>query len=428
MKKAQQDFSGDLSKSIYGFLECVDVNKTYKNILRSHMRILDATSLATGHSSRMLDEELVMALHHRKSNENLQAWKQRNCSLRQFAYYLHSSGKPAFVAPKCTLKRTPKQEVAFGSDLGPWMQSLVEYKRALGYKYLKARKILKQFDTFLVVHGYTGIKLTRQIVMAWEILPQGESEKCRATKTSVVRNLGQFMGTNGGKAFVSPYIITPERPIPYVFSAAALTTFFHTLDTYPFARHWMRLVYPVYYRLLYATGLRESEACGIERENLDFEAKRILILDAMGNKDRYVYFANDVATMLYRYDRMMDGFFPCRQWLFVGEYSPQNMLSPGCVRTFFNTMRKTSGIETSQGLNSRPCTHAFRHTYVLGILTQWQNEGKNVDNLIPYLSKQLGHKSIRETYLYCTRLDTKFSEITALDTSLSGIIPEVAYV
>jgi integrase len=89
---------------------------------------------------------------------------------------------------------------------------------------------------------------------------------------------------------------------------------------------------------------------------------------------------------------------------------------------------KASGIKGPQGLENRACTHAFRHTYVLGILTQWQNEGKDVDNLIPYLSKQLGHKSIRETYLYCTRLDTKFSEITALDTSRSGIIPEVAYV
>jgi integrase len=190
----------------------------------------------------------------------------------------------------------------------------------------------------------------------------------------------------------------------------------------------MRLVYPVYYRLLYATGLRESEACGIERENLDFVAKRILILEAKGNKDRYVYFADDVATMLLRYDQMMDGFFPCRRWLFVGALNPQSMLEPACVRAVFSAVWKLSGMKAPQDLNNRPCTHAFRHTYVLEILTQWQNEGKNVDNLIPYLSKQLGHKSIRETYLYCTRLDAKFSEITALDTSRSGIIPEVSHV
>jgi Site-specific recombinase XerD len=236
------------------------------------------------------------------------------------------------------------------------------------------------------------------------------------------------MGANGGKAFVSPYSTTPEKPIPYVFSAADLKTFFHALDTFPYTRHWMRLVYPVYYRLLYATGLRESEACAIERENLDLEAKRILILDAKGNKDRYVYFADDVAAMLFRYDQKMDVFFPCRKWLFVGSYKPQDMLPPSSIRVFFSKVWETSGMKASQGLENRACTHAFRHTYVLGILTQWQNEGKDVDNLIPYLSKQLGHKSIRETYLYCSRLDTKFSEITALDTSLSGIIPEVHHV
>ena len=392
------------------------------------MSILDDMCLATGHSSGLLDEELVMALHPRKNDEGIQAWKQRNCSLRQFAYYLHSLGKPAFVAPECTSKQISKQEAAFASDLGPWMQSLVEYKRALGHNYLSKRNHLKQFDTFLISKGYQGSELTQQMVMDWEILPKEKSENTRASKASAVRILGQFMGANGGKAYVSPYTTTPERPIPYVYSAAALTTFFHTLDTYPSSRHWMRLVYPVYFRLLYATGLRESEACGIERENLDFEENRILILNAKGNKDRYVYFADDVATMLFRYDQMMDGFFPCRRWLFVGARLPQNMLPSFSVRKIFGKVLKVSGMKGPQGLENRACIHAFRHTYVLGILTQWQNEGKNVDNLIPYLSKQLGHKSIRETYLYCTRLDAKFSEITALDTSLSGIIPEVPHV
>ncbi len=424
MKKIQ-DFNGDLSASIQNFLESSDVSQNYKNKLYSQMRILDDTCLTTTHISGLLDEELVMVMHHRKNNEVYHVWKQRNCALRQFAYYLHSLGKPAFVSPRCSLERSSSQEDAFASDLGSWMQSLVVYKRALGYKYLKGRNILKQFDTFLVVHDYTGIELTRQMVMAWEIRPEGESEKTRIGKTCAVSVLGQFIGANGGKAYVSPYSTKSEKPIPYVFSAAALKTFFNILDNYKFPRHWMRLVYPVYYRLLYAIGLRVSEACAIERENIDFEAKRILILNAKGNKDRYVYFADDVATMLFRYDQRMDVFFPCRRWLFVGIFPPKDMLNSARVRITFRKVWKASGMEVSQNLTNRPCPHAFRHTYTLGILTQWQNEGKNVDNLIPYLSKQLGHKSIRETYYYCTRLDTKFSEITALETSLSGIIPEV---
>ncbi len=429
MMKAQ-DFTSDLSNSIRNFLEYVDFSKNYKKTLHFHMKSLDDTCLTTTHVSGLLDEKIVMSLYPRKSDEAIQSWKQRNCSLRQFAYYLHSLGKPAFVAPRCSLKRPPNQEAAFTSDLRLWMHSLVEYKRALGYNYLTKRRLLKQFDTFLVANGYTGFELTRQMVMAWEIRPKGERENTRACKTSAVRVLGHFMIANGGKAFISPYSATPEKPIPYVFSAAALKSFFQALDTYPFAHHWMRLVYPVYYRLLYATGLRESEACAIERENLDFEAKRILILNAKGNKDRYVYFADDVATMLFRYDQRIDVFFPCRRWLFVDVYPFKDMLNPNSIRKVFSKVWKASGMEYPQNLTNGPCTHAFRHSYVLGILTQWQNEGKNVDNLIPYLSKQLGHKSIKETYYYCTRLDTKFSEITALDTSLSlsGIIPEVRYV
>jgi integrase/recombinase XerD len=427
MMKAQ-GFTSALSDSIHNFLESVVVSKHYKKTLCSHMRILDDMCLTTEHSSGMLDEKIVMILHYRKDDELYQEWKQRNCSLRQFAYFLHSLGKSAFVAPRCSLELSPIQEPAFYSDLGTWMQNLVEYKRALGYNYQAKRRLLKQFDTFLISNGFTGIELTRQMVVAWEILPWEESENTRACKTSAVSVLGHFMIANGGLAYVSPYSTTPEKTIPYVFSAAALKSFFHALDTYPFARHWMRLVYPVYYRILYATGLRATEACSIEREHLDFEAKRILILNTKGNKDRYVYFAGDVATMLFRYDQMMDEFFPCRRWLFVGISPPKDMLNPNSIRKTFSKVWKASDMGFSQNHTNRPCPHAFRHSYVVGILTQWQNEGKNVDNLIPYLSKQLGHKSIRETYYYCTRLDTKFSELTALDTSLLGIIPEVPYV
>lgn len=423
-----KSFTGDLSNDIQDFLKSLIVSKNYKVKLRNHMRILDNMCLDTKHSSGLLDEELIMALYPRKTDENRQQWKQRNCSLRQFAYYLQLRGKFAFVAPRCISEKVPKKETNFVSDLGSWMQSLVDYKRALGYKYHNERKFLKQFDTFLVIKGYTGLELSQQMVMAWEIRPKGESEKTRANKTSAVRILGLFMGANEGKAYISPYSLSPEKSIPYVFSVTTLVTFFQTLDNYKFSRHWMGLVYPVYYRLLYTTGLRESEACSIERQNIDFEAKRILILNSKGNRDRYVYFADDVVTMLYRYDKMMDGFFPCRKWLFIGALSPQDMLLPGSVRAFFRKLWKASGMIEPKDFNNRPCTHSLRHTYVLEILTQWQNDGKNVDNLIPYLSKQLGHKSIKETYLYCIRLDTKFSEITALDTSLSGIIPEVSYV
>jgi hypothetical protein len=153
-----QDFTSDLANSIRGFLKYVEADKNYKQGFRSNMRTLDDMCLATRHTSGLLDEKVVMALYPLKDDENPQAWKLRNCSLRQFAYYLHSLGKPAFVAPKCTSKQGPKQETAFDSDLGPWMQSLVEYKRAMGYKYLSNRKLLKQFDAFLINKGYTGIE------------------------------------------------------------------------------------------------------------------------------------------------------------------------------------------------------------------------------------------------------------------------------
>jgi len=130
--------------------------------------------------------------------------------------------------------------------------------------------------------------------------------------------------------------------------------------------------------------------------------------------------------MLRRYDVALDEFFPCRENFFVGGLPNNNTprLTTSLVRKLFRKLwREAGGLhDPKNGHNAS--VHSFRHTYVVDKLPQWQSEGRDVDSLIPYLSKQLGHASFAETYHYCIRLDTRFAQI--LDDGQS-VVPEVTH-
>jgi integrase/recombinase XerD len=409
-------FTCDLAPDIEGFINSIQKEKRLGTIER-HLRQFDSYCTSINHDSGVFDKDVVTGFCQQKNGEPSQEWKQRQSSLRQFSYYLQFQGKYSFVPPSLP-KSKEKSPIVYHSSLKKWIESLIEFKQAAGFKYENEKKFLHQFDEFLVYKGYKEDELTREMVDAYSCRPDSESWKTKQNKTSVVRILGIYMVRNGGKAFILNDLPTGNPTVPYFFGEKELVSFYRAVDSYPCRFHWCRYVYPVYFRLLYSTGMRESEGCNIQREDIYFENRRILIRNAKGQKDRFVYISDFDVSMLEKYDHIMDSFFPCRKWLFNGAIDMHDVLKPTSVRYMFRICWERTGLPGS------PSTHSFRHTYVIERICQWQKEGRNVDSLIPYLSKQLGHKSIKETYWYCKRLDNRFPEIMSIDSLTDHIIPE----
>ncbi len=314
--------------------------------------------------------------------------------------------------------------ITYTSCLVVWIEKLVTFKQTLGFRYNNEKKFLHQFDEFLVSEGFIGDALTKEMVNGYSIRPDNESSKTRANKLSVVKILGEYMNSHGGSAYLGiPSIHVVNMP-PYVFSHEEILRFFRTVDRLNFREPWMAYTVPVYFRILYSTGMRESECCGILRRDIDYDYNRILIRHTKMDKDRYVYFSTQDSVLLQKYDKVIDGFFSCRENLFIGGLDNHKALPDYAVRNLFRRIWKESGGLNDQKNGHNATVHSFRHTYVIDKLTQWHQEGHCVDALIPYLSKQLGHASIAETYCYCNRLDTRFSEILA---DKQVVVPEVSY-
>lgn len=424
-RKMAYQFGSALAPMMNEFKESMGSERRSKRICL-HLGQLDRLCIERNLTTGLLDEETVMAWRQSKAGCCEQEFKQSQSSIRQFAYFLIKGGSYAFIAPGLYPIKERSAEKPFAGCLAAWMDRLVAFKRGLGLKYVDGRKALLWFDRYLATAGFSGESLTKEMIDRYAASLDGNSSSTREGKLSVVGLLARYMAGHGGTAYQGvPSVKVVSKP-PYVFSREEILRFFKTIDGSHFLYPWMAYTVSVYFRLLYSTGMRETECCAILRRDIDYDHRRILVRHAKNNEDRYVYFSRQDAEMLRRCDTALDQYFPCRENFFVGGLAAGGSLafSNSMARHMFHMLwTKAGGIhDPKNGHNAS--VHAFRHTYVLDKLTQWQGEGRDVDSLIPYLSKQLGHASFAETYHYCIRLDARFAEILDNDQSL---IPEVAH-
>jgi integrase len=181
--------------------------------------------------------------------------------------------------------------------------------------------------------------------------------------------------------------------------------------------------YRFLYRLILTTGLRNAEAASLRVSDVDWKTGTVVVYNSKGRKDRIIYFSEDLTEMgisYFSYLRSALGYEP--YWLFPG-LDPGAHISSGTVTTrFHNFWMQTSFAEFCE---RNPTVHALRHTYVVFRINGWMAQGLDLNVLMPYLSKFLGHKSPGETFYYYHQVLEAFSVIRKKDTIAKCVIPEV---
>ena len=140
--------------------------------------------------------------------------------------------------------------------------------------------------------------------------------------------------------------------------------------------------------LLLATGCRISEVCALNRNDINFISKEILVL-GKGNKERTV-FIDDVTVMLLQ--RYLEDRKDNLDALFIGKGSER--LKPGGIRKLLNGIAKKAGVE-----NTHP--HRFRRTLATSLI----NHGMPIQEV----ASILGHEKLDTTmkYVYLNKTNVK---------------------
>ena len=315
---------------------------------------------------------------------------------------------------------------AYSSLFAPLISGLVATKHAAGYTYQCAEFYLHDFDRYAALHPACQ-SLSRELVRGWARVRDGENPATHRTRISPIRELGRYLQSLGvANAYVLPGgTRKAQRYVPHFLTSHEITEFFGACDKLQprgaaLARH---LVLPVFFRLLYCCGLRTCEARTLRVEQVDLDAGHIDIIRSKGGTSRRLPVPDDVLGLLRRYAVRVSAIYPRRIYFFpttrAACYGSQS------VGAVFRSIWAAAGL--GPGCGNRPRAYDFRHHFALSNLNRWIANGVDVNVMLPYLSRYMGHASLASTDYYLHLVPEFFATFAATVKATEAVLPEVDY-
>lgn len=314
------------------------------------------------------------------------------------------------------------------SLIAPYIDGLLEEKHANGYSYESEELVLNRFDTYCINKKLETPEITKEFLSGWMERSETEGSFNHGKRISCVRQLLVFMATCGINVYIPHDFCHFKRALPHIFEVEELVSFFSEVDSYfppdnrPAYLHRLANEYRLLFRWYLCCGLRNAEAAGILTENVDLETGTLTILDSKGNKDRLVYLPDDLLESTRQYHSYLtDTLGKESKWFFPG-MNPEKSLPNTTVDSVFNRFwNKTPYANCS----NKPTVHDFRFSYVVSRMNLWAEAGVDLQVMMPYLSRYLGHKSTNETFYYYYLVKEAYKTIEKKDTIADDVIPEV---
>ncbi|MGB5157197.1 MAG: hypothetical protein WBN77_07140 [Desulfobacterales bacterium] len=153
---------------------------------------------------------------------------------------------------------------SFSGPFAEHIKNHVQLKQAVGYKYEAEAKHLLRFSSFTAEEYPETSILSKEIVLEWCSKKSYEAQANQGARSSILRQLATYMEGIGIGAHILPkgYYPAAQQYVPHVYTENELQRFFHQTDQCCYVDEcpYRHLIMPVFFRLVYACGLRSSEA------------------------------------------------------------------------------------------------------------------------------------------------------------------------
>lgn len=301
----------------------------------------------------------------------------------------------------------------------------VAYKKNLGYVYDGQAWYLNNYVSFVERRSSTISIPTKEVTDEYMEAISSSNATLYGT-VSVLREFSRYLRARGFEAYVIPpkTISHPVAENPYFFMPEEVEAFFDEMDKIEPHKSFKgrELVFPALFRLLYCCGLRCKEARTLECANVHTEEHYIDIMQSKGPKSRRIFISDELADYLDRYDMRIRILFPDRKYYFPhGEKCYESCAVSANFRRFW--MKTFPDFE----LKNRPRAYDFRHHFAWTNLNRWAAEGLDLNAMLPYLMRYMGHQSVRETLYYFHFVPEFFPAYRRMAEPLEDLIPEVPY-
>ena len=284
------------------------------------------------------------------------------------------------------------------TDLRSTLEAYVNMRQGLGYNYQRQSQRLADFVSFM--EKRKAVTMTTKLAVEWATLPPDRNASW-ALRLIAVRGFARHVASLNPKTEVPPHGILPplKRAKPYVYSDAEINALLAAALALPPGDGLRRWTYHCFFGLLAVTGLRLSEAIGLQRDEVDLEAGVLTVRQSKFGKSRLVPLHPTVRAALRSYCERRDAHLgsQCGPYFFVAERGGR--LVKQSVHYVFWRLSREIGLRRP-GDRTGPRIHDFRHRFAIRTLVGWYREGTDVEKKLPTLSTFLGHTWVRDTYWY----------------------------
>jgi len=152
--------------------------------------------------------------------------------------------------------------------------------------------------------------------------------------------------------------------------------------------------------LLYGTGLRISEALGLDVADVDLDAGILQVRETKFYKTRLVPTGPDLTKVLAAYAAQRNKHLlamPDAPFLLTRRGKRP---SRAAAEEVFKHLRDVAQVRRDDGSRYQPRLHDLRHTFASTRLIRWYRDGADVQRLLPQLATYLGHVHIGGTQCY----------------------------
>ncbi len=300
----------------------------------------------------------------------------------------------------------------------------IKYRKASNCWNHSYELYLKTFENYCQNNFPNGKELTQEMVDSWCAKRSDEKNKSCNSRIGVIIAFLKYTNSRKITSLEIPSHLKPEKYayVPHNFTEQELLNFFYACDHIELTRNSImaknqKLTIPIFFRLLYSTGMRTTEARLLKVDDIDLERGIISINKSKGYNQHYVVLNDLMKNYLIKYNFEISNLYPNRKYFFPTKndsFHPKSWVSIN-FKKYWNKYNDSYAIP-----------YDLRHHYAITNINSWINKGVEFHDKLYYLSKSMGHVSIESTKYYYS-LIPRMSDIfkTQINNSFESLVPEV---
>jgi integrase/recombinase XerD len=283
------------------------------------------------------------------------------------------------------------------------LEHYLAVRRGLGADLSFSERVLRRFIAFADAEGIDHV--TVDLFLRWRAHFGSANNNTWSTRLGMVRVFATWLQGIDPRTEVPPAGLIPGKPRrtrPYIYTVGQIAEIVAEAARLPSSYGLRGWTCTTLFGLIAVTGLRVSEAIGLDEQDVDLEEAVVTIRRGKNGKSRFVPISASAVDRLgaYRAERnRILGAGPLPFFLFESGQRPTDC----SARYNFAQVSQRIGLRKPQDFTRHGCgprIHDLRHTFAVRTIMDWYRRGLDPDREMIKLSTYLGHANPEHTYWY----------------------------